>query len=79
MGNHILKNNVSFYIQNSALQVGEPQIKKGRGRIRKEETEKEGIKETEVSQKALREEETDVVIPQRVKKEINHPSHQEKE
>ena len=79
MGNHILKNNVSSYIQNSARQIGELQIKKGLGRIRKKETEKGGIKETEVSQKAPIDEEADVVIPQRVTKEINHLSHQEKE
>ena len=75
--NHILKINVSFYIQNSVLQVGEPQIKRGREKIRKEETEIEGIKE--VRQEALREEEIDVVNLQRVKRGINHPSHQEKE
>jgi len=79
VGSHTPKSSASSYILNSDRQIGELQIKKGPGRIRKEETEKEGIKETEVSQKALIEEEADVVIPRRVKNEINPPGHQGKE
>ena len=79
MGSHTPKSSALSFILNSDRQIGELQIKKEPGRIRKEEIEKERIKETEVSQKALIEEEADVVTPQRVKNEINLQNHQEHE
>ena len=77
VANLTLLNNVSSYIQNSALQIGEPQINIGEEEIEKERIGIEGIKE--VRPEALREEEIGVVNLQSMIGRINHLNHQEKE